>query len=100
MSATHSLRSATRRPGRLAVEQLEGRETPSTGGALDPTFGSGGMVTSNWSVNDYAKDALIQPDGKVVVAGRGAPGNTGFDFLIARYNANGSADTSFGSGGR
>jgi uncharacterized delta-60 repeat protein len=95
--------SRTRPPARrLAVELLEDRLTPSTGGLLDPTFGSGGHVFSSFTNNnDQANAVVAQPDGKVVIAGyTQAPGSaTGFDFLVARYNADGSLDTSFGSGG-
>ena len=93
-----------RRPAfRPRVEGLEDRLTPSSGGLLDPTFGSGGIVTSSFSSNfDIAKDVLVQPDGKIVAAGwtRGLNTSTAEDFLVARYNVNGTQDTTFGSGGR
>jgi uncharacterized delta-60 repeat protein len=89
MRATRPSRSV-----RLAVQPLEARETPSTGGLLDPTFGSGGVV-SPASSGDFLCDVLAQPDGKVVTVGR-----SNGDFLIARYNPNGFADTTFGTGGR
>ena len=41
---------------------------------------------------------LVQPDGKLVVAGEAGTA-TGQDFALARYNPDGSLDTSFGSGG-
>ncbi len=86
----------------LGVERLEDRTTPSTGGLLDPTFGSGGHVlTSFTNYYDAPKAVTAQPDGKVVVAGntRASGSNTGFDFLVARYNADGTLDTGFGTGG-
>jgi uncharacterized delta-60 repeat protein len=111
MTLVHWLRSAlaprpasrSRPPSRrLAVEPLEDRVTPSTGGLLDPTFGSGGQVLSSFSNNwDEARAVVAQPDGKIVIAGDTAVlgSRTGGDFLVARYNADGSLDTSFGSGG-
>jgi uncharacterized delta-60 repeat protein len=48
--------------------------------------------------NDLARVALIQPDGKIVVTGE-ANSSTGRNFVVARYNTNGSLDTSFGTGG-
>jgi uncharacterized delta-60 repeat protein len=84
------------------LELLEDRLTPSTGGLPDPTFGSGGQVLSSFSNNyDQANAVVAQPDGKIVIAGViNVPGSrTGSDFLVARYNADGSLDTSFGSGG-
>jgi uncharacterized delta-60 repeat protein len=64
-------------------------------GSLDGSFGSGGIVTTNFGFSSAFGGALvIQSDGKIVAAGR-----AGTDFLVVRYNANGSVDTSFGSGG-
>jgi uncharacterized delta-60 repeat protein len=86
---------------RLTVESLEDRLTPSTGGLLDPTFGSGGQVLS--PISNGAVSVVAQSDGKIVMAAdHGSPGDrtkTGRDFLVARYNVDGSLDTSFGSGG-
>src|SRR5207237_273499 len=69
-------------------------------GGLDSTFGTGGKVgTPIGSIDDEASALVVQPDGKLVAAGysdRG--GNT--TFALARYNAAGSLDTSFGTGGK
>ena len=73
-------------------------------GVLDVTFGSGGIAriafTKSTSDSEYATALAIQPDGKVIVVGY-APikGNTS-GLAVARLNANGSPDTSFGSGGK
>ncbi len=68
-------------------------------GSLDTSFGSGGKVTTAASsVDDYAEGVALQADGKIVAAGLGKFGSND-DFLVARYNTNGSLDTSFGSGG-
>ena len=66
-------------------------------GSLDTSFGSGGKVTTgnNGMVNALA----LQPDGKIVAAGESWNGSTNYVFALARYNADGSLDTSFGSGG-
>lgn len=72
-------------------------------GALDQSFGTGGRVTTSWSPDssDYLTDLLVQPDGKVVAAGRIAvPEGEGHpDFAVVRYNRDGTLDASFGSGG-
>src|SRR5262245_52076160 len=69
-------------------------------GALDATFGTGGKVTTEFRVvGDFASAVAIQPDGKTVAAGQTAT-NGGSDFALARYNANGMLDASFGSGGK
>ena len=65
------------------------------GGALDNTFGTGGVVTDDWRTGgDGAEDMIVLPNGKVVVAG-----NSASDALVARYKPNGDRDTTFGSGG-
>ena len=61
-------------------------------GDLDPTFGTGGIVTT---ANTAPDAAALQSDGKVVVAG--SISNQGG---LLRYNTNGSLDTSFGTGGQ
>jgi uncharacterized delta-60 repeat protein len=69
-------------------------------GALDTTFGTGGKVTTDFGNNDDAVWALsIQPNGQILAAGSGGTSTTGYDFALARYNANGSLDTSFGGNG-
>jgi uncharacterized delta-60 repeat protein len=69
-------------------------------GALDPSFGAGGKVTTAFGGDFEQVSALaIQPDGKIVAAGV-SDANGSPDFALARYNANGSLDQSFGSGGR
>jgi uncharacterized delta-60 repeat protein len=64
-------------------------------GALDPTFGTGGEVTTDFGGFDSAQAVAIQSDGKIV-----ATGSSGGDFALARYNADGSLDASFGGGGK
>jgi uncharacterized delta-60 repeat protein len=73
-------------------------------GQLDPTFGTGGIVTTDFGnqINSdiaTANALTIQPDGKIVVCG-GAPGSNGFpNATIARYNTDGSLDQKFGNSG-
>jgi uncharacterized delta-60 repeat protein len=81
------------RSTRLRLEALEDRLTPSTGGLLDPTFGSGGQVLSPLAGSTDTYAVTLQPDGKIVIGGTNA------SFIVGRYNADGSLDTSFGSGG-
>src|SRR5215813_6524730 len=67
-------------------------------GDLDPTFGNGGKVATDFSVPTTANALAIQGDGKLIVAGI-VQLPTGLDFGLARYNPDGSLDTSFGTGG-
>jgi uncharacterized delta-60 repeat protein len=69
-------------------------------GDLDPTFGTGGKVrTSIGPSGDSAYAVAIQTDGKIVAAGFSLNGPN-FYFALARYDADGSLDASFGSGGK
>lgn len=65
-------------------------------GDLDPTFGNGGKITTAFSnYFDFTSSIAIQTDGKIVAAG-----TAGTDFGIARYNPDGSLDSTFGTGGK
>ncbi len=70
-------------------------------GALDTGFGVGGKVTTNIAgTADFGYAAALQPDGKIVVAGRvAANGGANPDFGLARYLPNGTLDAGFGSSG-
>jgi uncharacterized delta-60 repeat protein len=67
-------------------------------GDLDATFGSGGRKTVNFGGTDAAQAVLVQPNGRVVVAGGGGPASS---FCVVRLrSANGTLDPTFGSGGK
>ncbi len=71
----------------------------NTDGSLDLSFnGTGRVVTSIPSRFSYASEMVLQRDGKIVVAG-GVFDATGGDFLLIRYNADGSLDLTFNSTG-
>ncbi len=67
-------------------------------GRLDASFGSGGTVTTAVGTDAVAQALALQPDGRLVAAGRGGHLH-GFTFALARYDRNGHLDRSFGSGG-
>lgn len=69
-------------------------------GTLDSSFGVAGKVMTNIGAGfDAAFGVAVQPaDGKVVAAGRTSGG--GGKFALARYNADGTLDTSFGGDGK
>src|SRR5438552_2020987 len=70
-------------------------------GNLDKTLGTGGKVTTNFGGVDQAFAVAIQGDGKIVVAGATCNSNsTDCNFALARYNADDSLDTTFGTGGQ
>jgi uncharacterized delta-60 repeat protein len=70
-------------------------------GSLDASFDPGGAdgpgkKTFGYGGRDAAEAVLVQPDGKIVVAGNG---NANTDFTITRLNSDGSFDTSFDGDG-
>ena len=69
-----------------------------TDGTLDPTFGAGGIVTTGGPTNEGAFSLVLQTDGKLVAAGTKWTG-TEYTFALARYEADGTLDATFGSGG-
>lgn len=71
-------------------------------GALDTTFGTGGKVVTPVGTmrNDGAGALAVQADGRIVVAGATQSATTGKDFAIVRYQANGTLDPTFGTGGK
>ncbi len=68
-------------------------------GSLDTSFDGNGIAILDISGSyDHANAVVIQPDGKIVVIGSTHNG-TNLDFVIARYNSDGSLDTSFDTNG-
>ncbi|MFC8450639.1 calcium-binding protein [Kitasatospora sp. NPDC057223] len=67
-------------------------------GDLDPGFGTGGTVLTDFGGgSDEARAVAVQSDGRIVAVGYA--GNFD-DFALTRYNTDGSLDTGFGTGGR
>jgi uncharacterized delta-60 repeat protein len=119
--ATVAMDVALQTDGKIVVA---GRRTPSgdpafddfavvrytASGALDTTFGGTGVVLTDVTTNrgDQAKAVAIQSDGKIIAAGhttnkRQSPNchaSCNLEFALVRYNANGTLDSSFGSGGK
>jgi uncharacterized delta-60 repeat protein len=69
-------------------------------GSLDTSFGTGGKVTTQIGLSsEQIRSIAIQSDGKIVAAGWASDGISN-DFAVARYNADGTLDTSFSSDGK
>ncbi|MEP6950756.1 MAG: T9SS type A sorting domain-containing protein [Ginsengibacter sp.] len=64
-------------------------------GRLDSTFSDDGKQITDFGAKDEAVSVVIQPDGKIVVAG-----NSDAQFAIARYNTDGSPDNTFSDDGK
>jgi len=77
-------------------------QAQTTAGNLDPTFGTGGTVRTDFAGNiDQANAVAIQPNGQIIAAGSSfSNSKTVEDFIVARYNANGSLDKRFGKNGK
>lgn len=71
-------------------------------GSLDTSFGTAGLVRTDFNAElDEAQAVAIQADGKIVVAGNSRTSVTAKStFALARYNVDGSLDTTFGSAGK
>lgn len=72
-------------------------------GTLDQTFGTADDGTENGIVNlslgdgnDIARDISVQADGKIVFAGDSVTADGSANIIVARLNADGSVDESFG----
>jgi uncharacterized delta-60 repeat protein len=63
-------------------------------GALDSSFGSSGrVIISSPTIGEAVNAVAILPDGRIIAAGY-----SGQDFLVMRFNASGTPDTTFGGG--
>lgn len=71
-------------------------------GAPDATFGWGGRVATDFfGQSDLGLSLLLLPDGKLIAGGLAFnPATNSQDLALAKYNANGSVDTSFAPGTR
>jgi uncharacterized delta-60 repeat protein len=76
----------------------------NSNGTLDNTFNGTGKVVFNLGAAGYASSVAIQPNGKIVIAGAvvGAiiDGQSIFDFVVVRFNSNGTPDNTFSGDGK
>jgi uncharacterized delta-60 repeat protein len=72
-------------------------------GAPDESFGSGGRLISSFGIPnsnvEIANALAIARNGKLYMAGSCYQAATRFDFCVARFKADGTPDTTFGSAG-
>lgn len=84
----------------LALWSLLPVRVQATSDPLDPAFGDGGKVLTDFSgFNDFPGAVTTQPDGKVVMVGTSSGANFS-NFAVARYNTDGTPDSTFGNGGQ
>lgn len=109
-SATDHAQAVALAPdGKIVLAGVTGMYPPDFGvvrynadGSLDITFGDGGKATTDFGNDDEAQAVAVQPDGKILAAGFGGTqnGNQYQDYALARYNTDGSLDSTFGQGGK
>lgn len=81
-------------PGSFALARY------NANGSLDTSFGGTGKVTTSFGGSDRALAATALANGQILVVGSDYNATTGAQaFAIARYNPNGSLDTTFGTSG-
>ena len=72
-------------------------------GTIDTSFGAAGLARAGIDDGDLQPSGcrpVVQPDDKIVICGtRLSNGASGSDFLVVRFNADGSLDTAFGTNG-
>lgn len=70
-------------------------------GSIDSTFGTNGLAMPEPGFSEEINDMVLQPDGKIIVAGAIANDMpTGAEsFMLARFNSNGTLDAGFGTSG-
>ena len=66
-------------------------------GTLDTTFSADGLVNTDFGGNEYGTSVAVQSNGKILVAGYSV---STLDFVLARYNADGSLDVTFSADGK
>jgi uncharacterized delta-60 repeat protein len=110
--ASGKVTSSSFNPARAVALQADGKSVVldvrnltryNSDGSLDTTFGIAGKVAivASGGVLDAMEGLVIQSDGKIVVAGHtSTPPSVVQDFAVQRFNADGTLDTTFGSGGK
>jgi uncharacterized delta-60 repeat protein len=83
--------TASTTDARMVVTRFNQNGTP------DRSWDGDGRAFAGFESQSFATDVALQPDGKVIAVGVEA---AGIDMAAARFNANGSLDSRFGSGGR
>jgi uncharacterized delta-60 repeat protein len=101
-SSRRARQSKNAKPRRLALEAIEPRHLLATM-PLDTSFDSDGLVVADTSFSRGSEDILnavhVVSGDKVWAAGRSQSGS-GYVGSITRLNADGTADATFGAGGR
>jgi uncharacterized delta-60 repeat protein len=108
MAIQRSVRSGGNTADKIVVAGHTGSGTPqdfllvryNLNGSLDPTFGNGGIVTTDFDGREDRGHALaVAEDNSIIVVGVSQSGNFS-ELALARYEANGALDSTFGTDGK
>ncbi len=91
-------RGGRRRGGGSDCDFALARYNPN--GTLDTTFSGDGKQTTDFGGFDEARGVAIQANGKIVAGRHRRRARRAPSFALARYNPNGSLDTSFSGDGK
>ncbi|MCZ2344386.1 MAG: FG-GAP-like repeat-containing protein [Bacteroidales bacterium] len=93
----HNVQFKKAKRNRLSVTMLEDRCNPAPIGGLDPTFGDKGIATAADLLGNGTAffDSVQTTEGKFIAVGGDANNN----FVVARFNSDGSLDQDFGTNG-
>jgi uncharacterized delta-60 repeat protein len=72
----------------------------TSGGALDTTFSGNGLTSHDFGGQSEAEAVVVLADQRIVVSGREATASGAPRLVLARFAANGTLDTTFGTAGR
>src|SRR5262245_26207094 len=86
----------------LTLASITPSGTKAALGNLDPKFGDGGKVVTPVGAVASVQALAIQTDGKILAGGVSMTRGIYFaeNFALVRYNADGTLDSGFGSGGK
>jgi len=102
--AAHGVNAMALQPDGRIVTTLHGAGEAwlmrlNANGSIDTGFGVDGVVSEPLGfTDDELNSVAVQPDGKILAAGYALNGSDQ-DFLLKRYQADGSPDSAFGTGG-
>jgi uncharacterized delta-60 repeat protein len=73
----------------------------NTDGTLDAGFANNGVLADEVRFTEEMRDMVLQPDGKIIIGGQvsGLDNGPATQFMLIRYHANGTRDSSFGEAG-
>jgi uncharacterized delta-60 repeat protein len=69
-------------------------------GSVDTSFGAGGVAQTIFANFNFPHSVSVQSNGTIVVTGIATNDQSHYGFVAARFNGDGSLDSTFGTGGQ